>query len=90
MLTLYSILQKNSPFCVVRGEGKVRSSHHGSVVMTPTRIHGDVGSIPGLTQCIKGSGVAMSGGVGHSLGLDLAFPGLWCRLAAAAPIQPPA
>ena len=30
-----------------------RSSHHGSVVKNPTRIHEDVGSIPGLTQWVK-------------------------------------
>ena len=30
-----------------------RSSHHGSVVMNPTRIHEDAGSIPGLTQWVK-------------------------------------
>ena len=30
----------------------------------------------------------MSCGVGHRHGLDLALLGLWCRLAAAAPIQP--
>ena len=29
------------------------SSHRGSVVMNLTSIHEDVGSIPGLTQCIK-------------------------------------
>ena len=30
-----------------------RSSHCGSMVMNPTRIHEDVGSIPRLTQWIK-------------------------------------
>ena len=40
-------------------------------VKNPTSIHEDVGSITDLTQCVKGSGVA----------------GLWCRPAAAAPIQ---
>ena len=29
------------------------SSHHGSEVMNPTSIHEDVGSIPGLSQCVK-------------------------------------
>ena len=37
-----------------------RSSHLGSVVMNPTRIYEDMGLIPGLTQWVKGSGVAMS------------------------------
>ena len=41
-------------------------------------------SIPGLTQWVKGSGIAMSCGRGHSCGLDLAL--LWCR--PAAPIRP--
>ena len=29
------------------------SSHHGSVITNPTKIHGDVGLIPGITQWIK-------------------------------------
>ena len=40
-------------------------------VMNPTGIYEDAGLIPGLTQCIK----------------DLALLWLWCRLAAAGPIQ---
>ena len=29
------------------------SSHRGSVVMNPTRIHDDLGSIPGFAQWVK-------------------------------------
>ena len=29
------------------------SSHHGSIVMNPTSIHEDVGSIPGLVEWVK-------------------------------------
>ena len=32
---------------------KKRSSHHGSVVTNPTRIHKDMGSIPGPAQWVK-------------------------------------
>ena len=46
----------------------------------------DVGSIPGLTQWVKGSGIVKSYGVRLRLGLDPAL--LWCRLAAAALIPP--
>ena len=57
-------------------------------VKNSTSIHGDVGSIPGLTQWVKGSGVAMSYGVGCRCGSDLAWLWLWCRLAAAALVCP--
>ena len=30
-----------------------RSSHHGSAITNLTRIHEDVGSIPGLSQLVK-------------------------------------
>ena len=53
-----------------------------------TRFHEDLGLIPGLTQWVKGSGVAVSRGVGCRCNLDPALLWLWCRLAAAAPIGP--
>ena len=54
--------------------------------MNPTGIPEDGGLIPGPNQWVKGSGTALSWGVGHMCGLDLGL--LWCRLAAAALIQP--
>ena len=36
----------------------------------------------------EGSCIATGCGVGHRHGLDLVLPWLWCRPAAAAPIQP--
>ena len=48
------------------------SSLCGAVETNPTRNHEVEGSIPGLTQWVK----------------DLVLLWLWCRLAAAAPIQP--
>ena len=59
-----------------------RSSYCGLVVTNQTSILEDVGSIPGLS----GVSVAVSCGVGHRYGSDLAL--LWCRLAAIAPIRP--
>ena len=56
--------------------------------MNPTSTHEDVGSIPGLTQWVGESGIAVSCGVGHRQGLDPALLWLWHRLVAVALIQP--
>ena len=48
------------------------NSRLGTAETNPTRNHEVLGSIPGLFQWVK----------------DLAFPWLWCRLAATAPIRP--
>ena len=48
-----------------------------------TRTHEDAGLIPGLAQGFKGSGIAVSCGVRHRCGSDLALLWLSGRLAAA-------
>ena len=49
------------------------SSHRGSAVMNPTSIHENVDLIPGLTQWVKQSSIAVSYGEGCRGGLDLAL-----------------
>ena len=62
----------------------------GSAEMNLTSIHEDAGLIPGLAHLVKGSGVALSCGVGRRYRSDLRLWWLWCRLAATALIRPPA
>ena len=57
-------------------------------LMNLTRNQEVTGSIPGLTQWVKGSSVAMSCGVSYRCSSDLALLWLWHRSAAVAPIRP--
>ena len=54
--------------------------------MNLTSLQEDAGSILGLAQRVKGSGVAVSCGVSHRQGLDLTLLWLWCRPLAPAQI----
>ena len=54
----------------------------------PTRNHEVAGSVPGLAQWVKRSGVAVSCGVGRRCGSDPMLLWLWRRLVATDPIQP--
>ena len=67
---------------------RLRSSCCGSAVTNPTCIHEDEGSIPGLIQWDKASGVAVSCAAGHRHRSDHALLWLWPRPIAVAPIQP--
>ena len=63
---------------------KNRSSRHGAAETNPTRNPEVAGSIPGLTQWVKRSGIAVSCGVGCKHGSALALLWLWPRPAATA------
>ena len=52
----------------------------------PTKNHEVAGSVPGLAQWVKGSGVAVSCGVGLRHCPDLALLWLWLWPAATTPI----
>ena len=60
----------------------------GQRVKNLTSIHENMDSIPGLAQCVKGSGTAASCSTGDRCSSDPELLWLWCRLAAVAPIQP--
>ena len=64
------------------------SSCRGAVETNPTKNHEVAGLIPGLAQWVKGSGIAVSCGVGGRRGSDLALLWCWCRLAATVPFRP--
>ena len=78
----FSSLQYYSQIC------ELGNSCCGSAVTSPTGIHEDTGSIPGLAQWVEESGIAVSCGVGCRRGLDPARLWLCSRLLAAALIGP--
>ena len=76
--TLYHIQDRNSKWIRdinVKRKKKKRSSHRGSVVTNSSSMHEDAGSIPGLAQWVKQSGIAVSYSVCCSCCSDLALCG---------------
>ena len=89
ILSIFHI--KSYPWIKLKENGRhiitnYRSSCCGSVVTNPTGTPKDTSLVPSFAQWVKGSGVAMSCGVGCRCGLDPLLLWLWHRLVATAPI----
>ena len=63
-------------------------SHCGAVETNTTSIHEDVGSNPWPPSVGRGSGIAVSCGIGRRRGSDPTLLWLWHRPVAVAPIRP--
>ena len=85
----YHSLQCSSSFCVVDLKFKFGGipfvAQQKEIQLVPMRMQ--VQSLASLSGWLS-SGVALSCGVGHRHGSDLALPWLWCRSAVTAPIWP--
>ena len=86
LLTL-CIIQGSSLQSLKQKQKYFHRSHAGVPVLAQwvknlASIHEDAASIPGFFHWVKGSGVAMSSGVGHRQSWDLAL--LWLQSTAAA------
>ena len=85
---MVSKLEKGSVWHLIKNVNKnACSSCCGAAETNPTSNHEVEGSIPALAQWVKDPGVAVSFGVGHRHGSDLALLWLWHRLAAVSPIK---
>ena len=87
-IAIYRSLLESRKSLKTLGKNTAMSSYCGSVVMNPTSMHEDLGSIPVLTQWAKDLELLSGAADGSRCGSDLVWLWLWRSLVATALLRP--